>query len=407
MSPLLSGVKRFRFLPWVWVVLLSLLPCAINRPGSSPIGIQCISTIWSSEHSPSFYLALSPNSCTVCEAASASMGVAGFSLFGGAMCVVGIDVGKHHLDVATVSGASWRVDNSPDGLSALLGYLLPLTPSLVVLEPTGGYERPALVALAAASLPVALVNPRKVRDFARSVGQLAKTDAIDARLLARYGSVIGPQPSAAPDPSSSALAALVARRRDVLLASVAERNRLGQADAGVVESIDRHLSWLRDEVAALDLAIARAIRESPAWAERAALLRTVPGVGPVLASVLLVQLPELGRVGRSQVAALVGVAPYNVDSGKKRGYRRIIGGRAAVRAALYMPTITATKRNPAIAAMYERLRARGKPHRVAIVACMRRLLTIMNAMVRSGQPWEDRHLASTLVPVLTKVAEMA
>lgn len=316
------------------------------------------------------------------------------------MVFVGIDVAKKHLDVAILGAGSWRVPNTPDGVVSLLTRLAALAPVLIVLEPTGGYERLGFYALAAAGLPVALVNPRKVRDFARAVGQLAKTDELDARILARYAEAVRPEPRPVLDAAGRALVALVARRRQLLAMRVAEENRIALASPDVAEGLSRHVAFIVLEVGSLDRAIVAAIRDSPAWAERAALMRTVPGVGEKLAATLLVELPELGTVDRGHIAALVGLAPYNVDSGSKRGHRRIIGGRSDIRAALYMPTLTAVRRNPVIAATFHRLRSAGKPYRVVITACMRRLLVIINAVVKSGQPWEDRLCSSTLVPVL-------
>ena len=317
------------------------------------------------------------------------------------MAFIGIDVAKGHLDVCAHSGPSWRVPNTPEGTTALLARLDALTPSLIALEPTGGYERLPLDALAAAGFPVVLVNARKVKDFARASGQIAKTDRLDARTLARYAEAIRPSPRVIPDPAARQLVALIARRRQLLVTRTAERNRLPLADPYTADSIARHLSWLTGEIAATDRAILRTVRDSPAWADRAALLRTVPGVGPTLAATLLVELPELGTIDRHEIAALVGLAPYNVDSGSKRGYRRIVGGRSSVRAALYLPTLTATRCNPVIAATYARLKASGKPHLVALTACMRRLAVILNAIVKSGRPWEDRLVPnSTMVPLL-------
>jgi transposase len=316
------------------------------------------------------------------------------------MDCVGIDVGKRYLDVALPGERLWRVTNDAVGLSDLLARLAALPSLLVVLEPTGGYERPALVCLGAAGIPVALVNPRKVRQFAQSVGQLAKTDALDARILARYGTVVRPAPTPYLGPDAYSLASLVARRRQLLVLRVADEQRAALADPAVAESIQRHLAWLRDEVATLDRAIALAVQASPVWSERASLLRSVPGVGPALAAALVVELAELGSVTRGKVAALVGLAPYAVDSGGSRGYRRIVGGRADLRSMLYMPTLAAIRCNPPVRAFYRRLRDAGKPHKVAMVACMRKLLTILNAIARSGEPWAERiATSSTIVPI--------
>lgn len=303
------------------------------------------------------------------------------------MVVLGIDVGKHHLDCADYGGKPYRYANTPEGIAALLAHLSPIPPSLVVLEPTGGYERPAFLALSGAGYAVALVNPRQVRQFARSVGLNAKTDRLDALLLARFGHTLQPTPRPPVSPESLALVALVARRRQLLAIEIAERNRLTLADAETVDSLRRHLAYLAPELLALSREIALAVASSPLWAARASLLQTVPGVGPLLAAILLVELPELGSTTGKRLTGLVGLAPYAGDSGTKRGHRSIYGGRAHVRAALYMPALTSLQHNPVLKAHYYQLRARGKPHKVAIVACMRRLLVILNAIAASGTPW--------------------
>ncbi|MDP9372727.1 MAG: IS110 family transposase [Chloroflexota bacterium] len=301
---------------------------------------------------------------------------------------VGIDVAKDRLEVAIrPSGEQWSATNDADGLTALVTRLHDLQPTLVVLEASGGYERPLMAALAAAGLPVAVVNPRQVRDFAKATGKLAKTDALDARALAHFAEAVRPPARPVPGGEAQALAGVLARRRQLVEMLTAERNRLHTAVAAVRERIAAHIAWLEEELDATNRELARAIGDDPAWRERDALLRGVPGVGPVLATTLLAELPELGTLTRQQVAALVGVAPLNRDSGTLRGKRTVWGGRAQLWAALYMGTLAAARFNPAIRAFYHRLLANGKPKKVALVACMRKLLTILNAMLVHGTPW--------------------
>ncbi len=287
---------------------------------------------------------------------------------------VGIDVAKGWLDVAARPGADpWRVANDPAGVATLAAQLDALAPALVVLEASGGYERPIVAALAASGLPVAVVNPRQARDFARATGRLAKTDALDARA----------QPAA----GAQTLAALLARRRQLVGMRVAEQNRLQTALPAVRAGIAAHLAWLQEATARIAAELRETIAADPAWRERDPLLRSVPGVGPVLALTLLAELPELGTLTRQQAAALAGVAPLNRDTGRQRGIRTVWGGRAGVRGALYMGALTATRWNPIIAAFSRRLCAAGKPRKVALVACMRKLLTILNAVARSQTAW--------------------
>jgi transposase len=306
---------------------------------------------------------------------------------------VGIDVAKAHLDVAVWPGADqWRAPNDEAGVAALGARLAALAPPLVVLEATGGLERLAAAALAAAGLPVAVVNPRQVRDFAKAVGQLAKTDALDAQLLARFAADVRPPPRPLPDAAQQELAALLARRRQVVTMLTAERQRLGAALPAVRERVRAHGRWLERELAAVDDELGGALRASPAWRAKAALLRSVPGVGPVVALTLLAELPELGALDRKRLAALVGVAPLNADSGTRRGKRLVWGGRGRVRAALYMAALVATRFNPVLRAFYARLLAAGKAKKAALTACMRKLLLILNAIVQTGTPW--RHPAA-------------
>jgi transposase len=304
----------------------------------------------------------------------------------------GVDVAAAHLDVAVrPGGEAWRAANDEAGVAALAARLAALGPALVVLEATGRAEAPLVAALAAAGLPVAVVNPRQVRDFAKAVGQLAKTDALDAAVLARFGEAVRPEPRPLPDAATQELRALLARRRQLVEMLVAERNRLGGAPPRVRALVEAHVAWLRRQQAEVEAALAAAVRASPVWRAREELLRGVPGVGPVLALTLLAALPELGTLDRKGIAALAGVAPLNRDSGAARGRRAVWGGRAAVRAPLYMAALVAARHNPAIRAFYRRLRAAGKPPKVALTACMRKLLTILNAMVRDNTRWEEAH----------------
>lgn len=302
---------------------------------------------------------------------------------------VGIDVSKLWLDVhVRPDGARRRLANDEAGVAACVALAAESEPALVALEPSGGLERPLLAELAAAELPAALVNPRRVREFARAAGLLAKTDALDAAVLAHFAEALRPEPRALPDAASAALRELVARRRQLRALLVAEGNRLAAAGAALRARIERHIDWLKRELASLEAELERAVRDNPPWRARAALLRSVPGVGPQLTLTLLAELPELGRLDRRRLAALVGLAPFNRDSGQWRGRRSIWGGRARIRAVLYMAALVAARCNPVISACYRRLLDRGKPKKVALVACMRKLLTILNAIVRDNTPWQ-------------------
>jgi transposase len=262
-----------------------------------------------------------------------------------------------------------------------------VSPTLVVLEATGGLEVPLTGALAAARLPVVVVNPRQVRDFAKATGQLAKTDAIDAQVLARFAEAIRPAPRPLPDEQTQALAALVTRRQQLIDMLIAEKNRLASARPSIRKNLRAHIAWLERAVQQADTDLAEAIRQSPLWREKDELLRSVPGIGPVLTTTLLANLPELGTLTQKQIAALVGVAPLNRDSGTLRGRRTVWGGRAHVRTVLYMAAIVATRFNPVIRAFYHRLCAVGKAKKVALVACMRKLLIIVNAMLKHRSSW--------------------
>lgn len=307
-------------------------------------------------------------------------------------CYVGIDVAKDSLDVAVVpSREEWRVVHDGAGLAAVVERVRGLAPAGVVLEATGGWEAPLAGMLAAAGVPVAVVNPRQVRDFARATGQLAKTDALDARVLALFAERVRPEARPLPDQAAQALGALVTRRRQLLEMLTAEKNRLGPAPKALSKSIQQHIDWLNQSLAAVDRDLEDTLRQSPLWREQDDLLRSVPGVGPVLSLTLLAELPELGSLNHKEIAALVGVAPLNRDSGTLRGRRITWGGRAPVRAVLYMAALVATRHNPVIRAFYQRLLARGKAKKVALVACMRKLLTILNAMLHHRTAWEPNH----------------
>jgi transposase len=305
----------------------------------------------------------------------------------------GVDVSKARLDVALrPSGGRFDVTNDQAGIDSLVGRLQAACPALVVLEATGGFERPVAAALAAEGMPVAVVNPRQARDFARATGRLAKTDKIDAEILARFGEAIRPEPRPIPEQEAREFAAILARRRQIVEMMTAEKNRLGAtASKPVKKRIEAHIRWLEKELSRTDEDLDKTIRASVIWRENEALLKSVPGVGPVLARTLLAELPELGsgELSPKQLAALVGVAPLNRDSGTLRGRRTVWGGRERVREALYMGTLVATRFNPAIKEFYERLCAGGKPKKVALVACMRKLLLILNAILKNRTPWRS------------------
>ena len=305
---------------------------------------------------------------------------------------VGADIAKDQVDVH-IRPTDERVQFSRDeaGLAGLVARLQHLGPRLVVLEATGGYEIPVAAALASAGVPVAVVNPRQIRDFARATGQLAKTDALDAQIMARFAEVVQPAVRPLPTAAAQALGDLVARRRQLIEMLGAERNRHQQArDPQLQRRIATHVRWLTKALAALDTDLDDTIRSSPIWRERDNLLQSVPGIGDVTAYTLLADLPELGRLDRRKIAALVGVAPLNRDSGHWRGRRTIAGGRPAVRSVLYMATLTAVRFNPALAHFYQRLVAAGRPKKVALTAAMRKLLTILNAMLRDQRPWQPQ-----------------
>ncbi len=309
---------------------------------------------------------------------------------------VGIDVSKSRLDVALWPGdESFSVANHPRGIASLVKRLKQLQVSRIVLEASGGYEIALAGELASAELPLAVLNPRQVRDFARATGRLAKTDRIDAQVLAQFADLLRPPPRPVPDAQSRELMALVARRRQLVEMLTAESNRRGHTPGCVERAIAVHIRWLRKQLAEFDAILEKAICRSPLWSTKARLLRSVPAVGSVTVTTLLAHLPELGTLTRRQIAALVGVAPFNHDSGKMRGTRTIWGGRAHVRAVLYMCTLVATRRNPVLRAFYLRLRAAGKKPKVALTACMRKMLIMLNAILRHQLPWNPA-LASAL-----------
>ena len=316
---------------------------------------------------------------------------------------VGIDVAKAELVVTVAPAmARWTVGNDAHGVATLVTRLREVAPTLVVLEATGGYELLCVAALGAAGLPVVAVNPRQVRDFARATGQLAKTDRIDADLLARFADVVRPvvRPLLAADVHT--ISTLLTRRRQLLDMLHAERNRLGQVFGDGLDAV-RHslvtsITFLEGQVLTADAELATRITQSPVWAARDALLQSVPGVGPVMSSTLLGHVPELGALSGRALAKLIGVAPLSRDSGTLRGRRGTYGGRVAVRTVLYMATLVATRRNPVIRAFYQRLVVAGKLKKVALVACMRKLLTILNVMIRTKTAWHDVTVPSTPTP---------
>jgi transposase len=304
---------------------------------------------------------------------------------------IGIDVSRDRLDAhVRPSDESFAVARDGEGLAALIERLRAFDPYLVVLEATGGFEVTVAAAVVAAEIPLAVVNPRQIRDFARATGQLAKTDALDAKAIARFAEAVRPQPRPVPDAQARALGELVARRRQIVEMMTAERNRRRQLTSRrLLKSVDRLLAVLQQELSQLEQDLNEGIRGTPAWRERDELLRSVPGVGNVVARTLIADLPELGRLDRKQIAALVGVAPLNRDSGKMRGKRTTWGGRAKVRCALYMAALVGSRRNPILKAFYQRLLSAGKPKKLALTAVMRKLLTILNAMVRDNIRWQS------------------
>ena len=300
---------------------------------------------------------------------------------------VGVDVAKVQLDVAVrPSGVGWKVSHDEAGIRQLVSRLKTLAPVMVLLEASGGLELSLVAALAAEAVPVVVVNPRQVRDFARATGKLAKTDALDAAVLAHFAAIVRPPVRPLRDAETQAFNSLVARRHQVRTMLVSEKNRLSAATA-VRPRIETHIAWLERELDDLDKNLRQTLRQSPVWRYKDDLLRTAPGVGEQVSFTLLAYLPELGTLDRRQIAALVGVAPFNRDSGTLRGRRTVWGGRARVRAALYMGALVASRYNPIIRDFYRRLLACGKPKKLALTACMRKLLVILNSMLKHRSPW--------------------
>jgi transposase len=302
--------------------------------------------------------------------------------------VAGIDVSKATLDVAVLPADEvLQFSNDANGIEELSKKLKSAAVDLVVMEATGGYETAVATALVGTGLRVAVVNPRQVRDFAKATGRLAKTDRIDALVIAAFGQAIEPEIVRLPEEDARELEALLVRRRQLVAMRVQEVNRLGLMQGAMRKRIKAHIDWLEKEIDKLDVDLTAGLRSSPAWRAKDELLRSFKGVGPITSSTLLIALPELGQLDRRAIAALVGLAPFNRDSGLMRGRRSIYGGRSKVRSALYMAATTAVRCNPVIRPFYEQLKSRGKPHKVAMVACMRKTLTILNAMVRQSTPW--------------------
>ncbi len=301
---------------------------------------------------------------------------------------VGIDVSKRWLEVQVYGEATSRkLGNDVDGFASLIEHAKLLQPELIVFEATGGYERRAVKALNEAGFRVCVVNPTRVRRFAEALGVLAKTDKIDARMIAHFANVVRPAANGRQTPLEEQLAACVERRRQLLVELVAEKNRLSTCPSCVREGIEEHIAWLEEHIERLETDIQTCIRQKPEWQARAEIIDSVPGVGPVTAATMLAELPELGQLNRQKIAALVGVAPFNKDSGPRQRKRKIFGGRAGVRRTLYMAALSATKFNPVIRAFYASLLQRGKEKKVALTACMRKLLVIINALVRKGEAW--------------------
>ncbi|QOT80161.1 IS110 family transposase [Cupriavidus basilensis] len=309
--------------------------------------------------------------------------------------VVGIDVSKNTLDLDSLpDSASLQFINDEAGIASLLAYLAEHNDEgqidRIVLEATGGYETSVSIALAGAGLPVAVVNPKQVRDFAKACGILAKTDRLDARVLARFAQQIRPPVRPLPDEAQREFADLLDRRSQLVVMRAQEKARVATAPPLAIKSLKEHIEWLDARIKSLDIDMTHKLRTSDVWKQKVELLSSVPGIGKVSVFTLLGRLPELGKLNRQQIAALVGVAPFNDDSGKRRGQRYIRGGRAEVRNVLYMATVTAIRHNPAIRSFYERLSLTGKPFKLAVTACMRKLLTVLNTMAKTGQPWENK-----------------
>jgi len=303
---------------------------------------------------------------------------------------VGIDVSKAWLDVAEHEREeTFRASNDDAGIADLVKRMKALKPRLIVVEPTGGFEKLLVAELTHAGLPVVVVNAKRVRDFARATGRLAKTDKLDAKVLAHFAAAIRPAVRRLPSAEEERLTMLLTRRRQIIDMLTVEKNRLVTVRAKMRSDIEAHIEWLANNLEELDKEIEDFVESTPIWKEKDNLLQSVPGVGPVTSATMLGMMPELGKLNRQEIAALVGVAPVNKDSGRKQGRRRIYGGRADVRSVLYMAALSAKKFNPVIKKFYERLIKQGKEKKVALTACMRKLLVILNAMMRSNQPWRS------------------
>jgi transposase len=301
---------------------------------------------------------------------------------------VGIDVSKVRLDVAIFGGGEfWQLANDEPGHEKLVQKLLKVKPKLVVVEATGGLEIPMVAAIATANIPIAVVNPKKIRDFARSIGQLAKTDKLDARIIAHYGQAVQPEVRHLRTDEEEYLKALLTRRIQIIEMITAEKNRIHSVRKVMKANIQAHLNWLKEDLAVLDDEIKMFIEKSPVWQEKQKVICSMPGVGAVTGATLLASLPELGTLNRQKIAALVGVAPLNKDSGRKRGKRKVYGGRAVVRRTLYMAALSASRCNPRIKLFYDSLVSRGKEKKVALTACMRKILVILNVMTKNNQLW--------------------
>lgn len=309
-----------------------------------------------------------------------------------AVCI-GVDVAKNTLDVAVSNvGETRQFTNDHEGITDAVQYIAGLKPAKIILEATGRLEMPLAAELQTKCLPVVIINPRQVRDFARATGVLAKTDRIDARILALFGVRVKPEVRLLPDKKAREMGNLLTRRRQLIEMLTAEHNRLSQAGEDIRPGIMTHIKWLEAALSEINDDVDRRIQSSPSWREKDNLLKSVPGVGKVVSSTLLIELPELGRLNRRKIAALAGVAPLNRDSGTMRGRRTVWGGRAKLRAVLYMAALVASRRNPIIAAFYQRLLYAGKTKKVALVACMRKLLTILNAMIRTMTVWKSQNI---------------
>jgi len=303
---------------------------------------------------------------------------------------VGIDVAKADLEIALYpTGEHWSANNDHDGIIQVVSRLKELQPSVVVLEATGGFELPLAAALTEAGLAVAIVNPRQVRDFAKATGRLAKTDEIDAHVIAHFAGAVHPTPRPLPDEKAQELSDILGRRRQIVQMLTSEKNRLSVAGKPIRQRVEAHISWLQRELSDIDNDLTKIIRQNSLWREKDDILQSTPGIGPVVSFTLLADLPELGSLNRKQIAALVGVAPLNRDSGTLRGKRTVWGGRERVRTALYMAAVVAARFNPVIKAFYDRLCASGKPKKVALTACMHKLLVILNSMIKHRSLWRQ------------------